>query len=102
MVYLYTNSYLGIVGLVSNIIFDIFIKIFAKLDMEGRSLTTLFVILVAGRVLSFCFGNTLWLLGYCILYFGVSIFIGWMIINHRLPLKDPDTRPVRYNALKSP
>lgn len=33
LVYLYTDSYLGIVGLVSNIIFDIFIKIFAKLEV---------------------------------------------------------------------
>ena len=43
--------------------------------------------LVAGRLLSFVFGLNLWLLGYCILYFGLAIFIGWMIIDKHWPMK---------------
>ena len=81
------NTYLGFVGLVSNFIYDIFIKIFNGLESKGRSLTSVFIVLVAGRLLSFVFGIQLWLLGYCILYFGLAIFMGWMIIDRHFPLK---------------
>ena len=98
------GSNLGIVGLVSNIIFDVFIKIFNGLESRGRSLTSVFLMLVAGRLLSFVFGIQLWLLGYCILYFGIAIFIGWMIIDKRWPLK-PETKEKeghKKNAFSTP
>lgn len=103
MVWLYTNSYLGVVGLVSNIIFDIFLQIFNTLESKGRSLTSVYIVLVAGRLLSFVFGSQLWLLGYCLLYFGVGIFIGWMIIDRHLPMKNEKKEEKRkVNALKTP
>lgn len=86
--WLLADSFLGVVGLVSSIIYDIFIKIFNSLDSKGRSLNSIFIVLVAGRLLSFIFGSQLWLLGYCILYFGVGVFIGWMIIDRHLPMKN--------------
>lgn len=102
LIWLLTDSYLGIVGLVSNIIYDIFIKIFNSLNSNGRSLVSVYVVLVCGRLLSFVFGRDLWLLGYCVLYFGVAIFIGWMMIDRHLPLKQPDPKHKVLNGLKTP
>ena len=63
----------------------------------------MYIVLVAGRLLSFVFGSQLWLLGYCLLYFGVGIFIGWMIIDRHLPMKNEKKEEKRkVNALKTP
>lgn len=78
---------LGYVGLVSAVIYDIFIQIFNSLDHPGRSTKTVYYVLVVSRLLSFVFGLENWLLGYCVLYFLVSIFIGWIVIDKHLPLK---------------
>ena len=102
------KSKLGYVGLVSAVIYDIFVQIFNSLDHQGRSLKTVFYVLVLSRFLSFVFGLENWLLGYCVLYFFVSIFIGWIIIDRHLPMKPEQTnksnskRVTFLNALKTP
>lgn len=103
----YIKSNLGFIGLVSSIIYDIFVQIFNSLDIKGRSLKSVFVVLVASRFMSFVFGIHLWLLGYCVLYFGVAVFIGWIVINKHLPLKQSHkeqkvTKRKFINALKTP
>ena len=67
-------------------------------------MNSIYIVLVAGRLLSFIFGSQLWLLGYCILYFGVGVFIGWMIIDRHLPMKNEHKQQekTRANALKTP
>jgi hypothetical protein len=107
LVYVVLNSNLGIVGLVSAIIYDIFVQIFNSLSHKGRSLKSVYIVLVASRFLSFIFGITNWLLGYCVLYFFVSIFIGWIIIDKYFPLKQYNSnkegiRRRFTNALKTP
>lgn len=47
---------LGYVGLVSAVIYDIFIQIFNALDHPGRSTKTVYYVLVISRLLSFVFG----------------------------------------------
>ena len=106
LVKFYIKSNLGFVGLVSAIIYDIFVQIFNSLNTSGRSLKSVFIVLVASRILSFAFGIQLWLLGYCVLYFGVAIFIGWIVMDKHFPLKQPVQREVAkrkiLNALKTP
>lgn len=105
MVHWALNSNLGIVGLVSAIIYDIFVQIFNSLDHKGRSLKSVYIVLVASRFLSFVFGIQNWLMGYCVLYFFVSIFMGWIIIDKHFPLKQENKKEHsrKYvNALKTP
>jgi predicted MFS family arabinose efflux permease len=40
-----------------------------------------------GRLLTFCFGMKYWIFGYCLLYFGVGIFLGNIIVDKRLPMR---------------
>jgi hypothetical protein len=92
---------------VSAFIYDIFVQIFNSLSHHGRSLKSVYVVLVASRFLSFIFGITNWLLGYCVLYFFVCVFIGWIIIDKYLPLKQEKESKERVrrrfvNALKTP
>jgi uncharacterized membrane-anchored protein YhcB (DUF1043 family) len=47
----------------------------------------IFLLIFLGRMMSFVFGQSLWIFGYCVLYLIVGIFIGRIIINTRLPLK---------------
>lgn len=81
------GSKLGYVGLVSAFIYDIFLQIFNSLDHPGRSTKTVFIVLVFSRFLSFIFGLNNWILGYCVLYFLVAVFIGSIIIDKNLPMK---------------
>lgn len=81
------GSSLGIVGLITNIIFDIFVFAFAALKIEERSVRNIFLLVFLGRILSFIFGQNLWIFGYCILYLLVGSFIGKILIDQRFPLK---------------
>lgn len=56
IVHFVLGSKLGYVGLVSAIIYDIFVQIFNALDHHGRSTKTVYVVLVLSRFLSFVFG----------------------------------------------
>lgn len=81
------GSYLGLVGLVSNLVYDIFILSFNSLPSTEKSLASTFILVFLGRLLSFVFGTTYWIFGYCILYFFIGVFVGKLIINRRLPMK---------------
>ena len=87
IVYKVENSMLGFCGLVTNIIYDIFILIFSSLRGTERSIKDLFLMVYVGRLLSFVFGQEFWLFGYCILYFFVGIFNGKVIIDKHFPLR---------------
>jgi hypothetical protein len=56
--------------------------------------------------MTFVFGMDNWLLGYCVLYFLVSVFVGWIIIDKHFPLKhekiEEPQRKRTFNALKTP
>lgn len=63
-----------------------------------------FALVFVGRFLSFAFGEQLWIFGYCVLYFCVGTFVGQIIINDRLPLRNfrrPRGRTFE-DALKTP
>jgi hypothetical protein len=81
------GSSLGVIGLITNFIYDIFIFAFSGLNTSERSVRNIFLLIFLGRMMSFVFGQSLWIFGYCILYLIVGIFIGRIIINTRLPLK---------------
>lgn len=83
-----SNSSLGVIGLITNFIYDLFIFSFNVLPTPERSIRNVFILVFLGRFLSFVFGQQLWILGYCILYFFVGIFIGKILINNRLPLRN--------------
>jgi hypothetical protein len=104
LIYIKEESSLGITGLVTTIIYDIFIMTFSSLKSDERSVTTLFVMVFFGRLLTFVFGMNYWLFGYCILYLCVGVFIGSIIINRHFPLKfeKPQKELKRVNAFKTP
>jgi Co/Zn/Cd efflux system component len=108
LAWLDSSSFLGIIGLITNFVYDIFIFAFTALKSSGRSLRNIFLLVFIGRLLSFVFGTTLWIFGYCILYLIVGLFIGRIIVNTRFPLKKkPKTKAERHryaeqNALKTP
>ena len=81
------GSPLGVVGLLTNIIYDVFIFAFAALKIEERSLRNIFFLIFLGRILSFIFGSTLWIFGYCFLYLIVGTFIGKILIDRKFPLR---------------
>lgn len=83
-----SNSSLGIIGLITNFIYDLFIFSFNVLATPERSIRNVFILVFVGRFLSFIFGEELWIFGYCLLYFFVGIFIGKILINNRLPLRN--------------
>lgn len=103
-----TGSSLGFVGIITNFIYDMFIFSFIALKTPERSLRNIFLLIFLGRLMSFVFGEQLWIFGYCFLYFIVGIFVGRIIINDRFPLKKPKmTKKERHkreevNALKTP
>ena len=85
------NSSLGIIGLITNFIYDMFIFAFAGLKIEERSVRNIFLLIFLGRIMSFIFGQQLWIFGYCLLYLIVGVFVGKIIIEQRLPLRKPRT-----------
>ena len=74
------GSSLGIIGLITNIVYDIFIFAFAALKIEERTVRNIFFLVFLGRILSFIFGQQLWIFGYCFLYLIVGTFIGKILI----------------------
>lgn len=102
------GSSLGIIGLITNFVYDIFIFAFASLKTEERSVRNIFLLIFLGRIMSFIFGQELWIFGYCVLYLIVGTFVGRIIINTRLPLqkvkKSKGERHKREdkNAFKTP
>ena len=82
-----SGSSLGVVGLITNFVFDMFVFAFAALKIEERSVRNIFMLIFLGRIMSFVFGQNLWIFGYCILYFIVGIFIGKILIDQRFPLR---------------
>jgi membrane protein implicated in regulation of membrane protease activity len=102
------NSPLGIIGLITNLVYDMFIFAFSALQTEERSIRNIFLLVFLGRILSFIFGEQLWIFGYCFLYFIVGVFIGKVIIEQRLPLrkarknKHEHRHHEEVNALKTP
>jgi hypothetical protein len=56
-VWLLDQSYLGIIGLISNFIYDIFIYTFSALGTKERSIFNIFALIFIGRTLSFVFGS---------------------------------------------
>lgn len=87
LVWLVDNSYLGIIGLISNVVYDIFVIAFSSLKEKERSTRSVLIVIFFGRIMSFVFGSQLWLIGYCVLYLGIGVFIGSLIVNRRLPMK---------------
>lgn len=81
------NSPLGVVGFITNFIYDMFIFTFNVLNTQERSIRNVFILVFIGRFFSFVFGKQLWIFGYCVLYLLVGVFIGKIIINNRLPLR---------------
>jgi Na+/H+ antiporter NhaA len=81
------GSSLGIVGLITNLVFDIFVFAFAALKIEERSVRNIFLLVFLGRIMSFIFGKDLWIFGYCILYLLVGVFIGKILVDQRFPLR---------------
>jgi hypothetical protein len=79
---------LGVIGLITNFIYDLFIFSFNILATPERSIRNVFILVFAGRLLSFAFGKELWIFGYCVLYLFVGIFIGKILVNNRLPLRN--------------
>lgn len=107
LVHYILGSKLGYVGLVSALIYDIFLQIFNSLETRGRSSETVYVVLVFSRFLSFVFGLSNWLLGYCVLYFLVAIFVGVIIIDKHFPMKNEEKNKKEgefklMNALRTP
>ena len=104
LIYLSAGSSLGVIGMATNIIYDIFIFTFNTLDTPERSMRNVFILVFVGRFFSFVFGEDLWIFGYCVLYFFVGIFIGRIIINKRFPLRTPKPKTGRewVNAFKTP
>lgn len=81
------GSSLGVIGLITNFVYDIFIFAFSALNTPERSVRNIFLLIFLGRLMSFIFGQELWIFGYCVLYLIVGIFVGRIIINSRFPLK---------------
>jgi hypothetical protein len=99
------NSNLGITGLITSFIYDIFILIFSSLRSKERNISALFYMIYTGRFLSFIFGEQYWLFGYCVLYFFVGIYVGYIIIDRHFPLRIEKTNQeekIKINALKTP
>jgi fumarate reductase subunit D len=51
------GSSLGIIGLITNFVYDIFIFAFAALKSEERSVRNIFLLIFLGRIMSFIFGQ---------------------------------------------
>ena len=56
VIYAIEKSFLGITGLITCFIYDIFILIFSSLKSSERSVKNLFFMIYLGRFLSFIFG----------------------------------------------
>jgi hypothetical protein len=100
-----SGSSLGVIGLITNFIYDLFIFSFNVLATPERSIRNVFILVFAGRFLSFVFGEELWIFGYCVLYFFVGIFIGKILINSRLPLRNlrkQRNKKMQTNAFQTP
>ncbi len=106
VIYFVENSMLGLCGLVTNIIYDVFILVFSSLRGTERSIKDLFYMVFLGRLLSFVFGQQYWLFGYCILYFFVGIFVGNVIIDKNFPMRidsnKKEAKRIKKNVLKTP
>lgn len=103
LVFFTSGSSLGLIGLVTNFIYDLFVLTFNVLHTPERSLRNVFALVFVGRLLSFVFGRQLWIIGYCALYFLAGIFVGGIIINTRLPLRTQSTlKNEEVNAFRTP
>ena len=88
LIWLSSGSSLGFVGLITNFIYDLFIFVFNILKTPERSVRNVFILIYFGRIMSFVFGESLWIFGYCVLYLFAGVFIGKIIVNSRFPLKN--------------
>ncbi len=103
VVYWKLDSYLGVVGLGSTIIYDAFILTFNSLQVKYRTLPAIFIMVFLGRFLSFIFGINYWLFGYCLITLLIGILRGIIIIDRRLPLKfESKTELKLVNAIRTP